>query len=69
MTAELASRRHLSPEEYLEGELHSPLKHEYLNGIVYAMAGAATEHNRIAMNISVALANRLHDSFTEMISP
>ncbi len=27
-------------EEYLAGELLSPIKHEYRDGIVYAMAGA-----------------------------
>ena len=29
----------ISVEDYLEGELISPIKHEYLGGVVYAMAG------------------------------
>lgn len=29
----------ISVEDYLAGELVSPLKHEYLGGVVYAMAG------------------------------
>jgi Uma2 family endonuclease len=41
----------VSVEEYLEGELTSPVKHEYLGGMVYAMAGAINRHNRIASNI------------------
>ena len=30
----------ISEEEYLDGELISELKHEYIDGYVYAMAGA-----------------------------
>jgi Uma2 family endonuclease len=38
----------ISVENYLTGELASPIKHEYVGGIVYAMAGAINLHNRIA---------------------
>jgi Uma2 family endonuclease len=41
----------VSVEEYLEGELHSQVRHEYVEGHVYAMAGASDDHNRIAGNI------------------
>jgi len=30
----------VSVDDYLAGELVSPVKHEYLGGVVYAMAGA-----------------------------
>jgi len=46
-------------EDYLAGELVSPLKHEYLAGVVYAMAGARNVHNVIAGNIFAALHGRL----------
>lgn len=29
----------LTPEEYLNAELTSPVKHEFLGGLTYAMAG------------------------------
>ena len=35
----------ISVEDYLAGELISPIKHEYLGGFVYAMAGARNLHN------------------------
>src|SRR5437868_14730218 len=41
----------MSVEQYLAGELHSPIKHEYLGGMVYAMAGARNAHNLIASNL------------------
>lgn len=37
-------------EDYLAGEERSPVKHEYRDGIVYAMAGARNVHNDIAVN-------------------
>ncbi|MDD2759556.1 MAG: Uma2 family endonuclease [Methylomonas sp.] len=41
---------HLSIQDYLKGELHSTVKHEYIDGQVYAMAGASSSHNRIVAN-------------------
>jgi Uma2 family endonuclease len=46
-----ASQPWISEEEYLRGELISPIKHEYINGHVYAMAGASKNHERIAGNV------------------
>jgi Uma2 family endonuclease len=40
----------VSVEDYLAGELASDIKHEYIGGYVYAMAGSTTAHNRIATN-------------------
>ena len=42
----------LTPEEYIAGELRSDIRHEYLAGRVYAMAGASLNHNLIAGNFS-----------------
>jgi Uma2 family endonuclease len=49
----------VSVEDYLAAELVSPVKHEYLGGVVYAMAGARNVHNLIASNTLVALGARL----------
>jgi Uma2 family endonuclease len=45
----------ISIEDYLEGELVSEVKHEYLGGEVHAMAGAKNRHNEIATNVTVSL--------------
>ncbi|MCI0357409.1 MAG: Uma2 family endonuclease [Planctomycetaceae bacterium] len=49
----------ISVEDYLAGELVSPIKHEYVAGVVYAMAGARNAHNIIAGNAFAALHTRL----------
>src|SRR5713226_6327466 len=49
----------ISVENYLEGELVSSIKHEYVDGRVYAMAGARIVHNDIAVNTITALRVRL----------
>ncbi len=43
-------KRAISVAEFLEGERVSPVKHEYVDGAVYAMAGATTTQNLIATN-------------------
>lgn len=45
----------LTELEYLEGEQDSLVKHEYVNGQAFAMAGSSRRHNRIALNIVKAL--------------
>jgi Uma2 family endonuclease len=46
-------------DDYLADELSSAIKHEYLGGVVYAMAGARNAHNRIASNTLGTLHARL----------
>jgi Uma2 family endonuclease len=45
----------LTPEEYIEGEQHSEVRHEYYAGRVEAMAGASTAHNQITGNFHIEL--------------
>jgi Uma2 family endonuclease len=49
----------VSVEDYLNRELHSPIKHEYLGGVVYAMSGLRNVHNLIATNVLGTLHTRL----------
>jgi Uma2 family endonuclease len=53
---------HLTPEEYLQLEETSSIKHEYIDGEVYAMAGATDAHVTIALNIAILLRNHLRGS-------
>ncbi len=52
----------LSTQEYLDTELVSLVKREFINGDVYAMAGASTNHNRIVANLSRELGNILKNT-------
>jgi len=52
----------ISIQEYLEGELISTIKHEYIDGQVYAMAGASVSHNRIVANLSREFGNHLRNT-------
>jgi Uma2 family endonuclease len=49
----------ISPEEYLAGELISDMKHEYIDGEVYAMTGTSINHGRIISVMMRLLGNHL----------
>ncbi|OGT88343.1 MAG: hypothetical protein A2286_14165 [Gammaproteobacteria bacterium RIFOXYA12_FULL_61_12] len=55
---------YLSPEEYLLWENDQPegVKHEYVNGQVYAMVGASRGHNQVSMRFATRLAYHLEGS-------
>ena len=55
------AQRHayLTAEDFLRGEDGAEKKHEYLNGVVYAMAGGTNRHARLAGNIFGGLFARL----------
>ncbi|OUY06561.1 Uma2 family endonuclease [Acinetobacter populi] len=53
-----ANKYRLNQQEYLQGELNSNIKHELINGEVFAMVGASSAHNLISGNIFADL--RLH---------
>jgi Uma2 family endonuclease len=55
-------RRHLTFEEFLAIEADSDTRHEYVGGVLHAMAGASRRHNAIAGNIITALGVAAEDS-------
>ena len=50
-----AGAAYVTYEEYLGAEQKSATKHEWLDGVIYAMAGGTLEHSRLAGNIHAAL--------------
>jgi len=55
----IAQTEWLSVDAYLASEQRSEIRHEYIGGAVYAMAGASDEHIALCMNIAFALRTHL----------
>ncbi len=53
---------YITPEEYVEGEKVSDIRHEYIDGQVFAMAGESRDHNMVCGNIYMALRSQLRGS-------
>jgi len=47
----VSKQRYISPEDYLKHERLAPTKSEYIDGQIFAMAGASRQHNRITFNV------------------
>jgi hypothetical protein len=52
---EPAKKNLLSVEDYLEGEKTAGMRHEYVDGVAYAVVGTTKVHNAIALNIALIL--------------
>ncbi|MCY4071228.1 MAG: Uma2 family endonuclease [Chloroflexi bacterium] len=52
----------LTVQEYLAWEAENEIKHEYIDGEVYAMSGGTGKHSSIIINITVAIGQQLGDS-------
>jgi Uma2 family endonuclease len=48
-----------TPEEYLNFERKSDVRHEYIDGEIFEMAGTTRNHNRISTNVLRLLDNQL----------
>lgn len=57
-----------TPEEYLAAERVAEQKHEYLAGVIYAMAGTTIDHGRIVQNICGQLGGQLRGKRCEVFS-
>lgn len=58
MRAILRLDRRATYTEYLAAELASAVRHEYIDGVIVAMAGGSDEHNAIMMQFAVLCSNR-----------
>ncbi|MBD1211257.1 MAG: Uma2 family endonuclease [Dolichospermum circinale Clear-D4] len=47
--------RYYSPQEYLELEVNSEIRHEYINGLIIPMTGGTPNHNQLAGNFYAML--------------
>lgn len=56
----------MTEAEYLAFEEKSKIKHEYMDGEIFAMAGASRKHNLATANISRVLGNQLEESNCEV---
>lgn len=52
---QLQEKRSYSPEEYLELEVNSEIRHEYIDGQIIPMTGGTPNHNQLALNLSGTL--------------
>lgn len=53
------ARQQFSFDEYVRMEAMSPIRHEWLEGEVWAMAGGTPDHAAIAVNVTTLLSNQL----------
>jgi len=59
MSAQLKIETYITYEEYVIIENASPIKHEYFQGQLYAMAGASQKHNDLCMSVGSSLKTQL----------
>ena len=64
----MEEQQYITEEEYWALEVDSPVKHEYYNGDIYAMAGGSHEHALIAANAILALGSRLRGKRCRAVS-
>ena len=62
------AKQYITEQEYLDGEKISEVRHEYIDGEVYAMAGSSRRHNRIAGNLYIALSSASRDTPCDVFS-
>ena len=44
-----------TPDEYLQLDRHSPVRHEYIDGHAYALAGSSLNHSALCVNLGALL--------------
>ena len=61
-------QNHLSIEQYLQWEEQQEEKHEYVNGMIYAMAGATENHVSITANFTAIILSHLRGNQCKVLS-
>ncbi|HEX8198506.1 MAG TPA: Uma2 family endonuclease [Pyrinomonadaceae bacterium] len=61
--------RRYTPEEYLELERQSDVRHEYYEGEIYAMAGETLKHSQICINLAREVSSQLKGKPCQALSP
>jgi Uma2 family endonuclease len=59
----------ISPAQYLELERTSELRHEFLDGLVYAMAGESPDHSTICYNLATITGSQIKERPCRGFSP
>ncbi|CAN5847895.1 Uma2 family endonuclease [soil metagenome] len=68
MSSHAQSAATLSPDEYLEFERGSEIRHEYVDGRIIEMAGTTHRHSAIVVNLIPALHPQLRGSSCRVLS-
>jgi Uma2 family endonuclease len=55
MIMQVEEQKFHTPDEYLDFEVNSETRHEYINGEIIPMTGGTPEHNEIASILNAAL--------------
>ena len=61
-------KTYVSADEYLQWEEKQEEKHEYVNGIIYAMAGATENHVSITANFIAIILSHLRGNQCKVLS-
>ena len=64
----VAERSQLTAAEYLAWEREQPVKHEFLDGEVFAMAGGTPRHNALGISMGAELRTVLRSRGCSVLS-
>ena len=64
--SQTAVEKIISEQQYLELEENSEVRHEFMDGEIFSMAGATRKHNLLTSNISTELSLKLRETDCEV---
>jgi Uma2 family endonuclease len=59
----------ITAEQYLQLERFSEIRHEFIDGLVYAMAGESPDHSTICFNLAGVISSQIRDKACRGFSP